>query len=105
LTTVVVTKRDGTTAAVAGKTGGTLMEALRDGGVDEIVALCGGCRSCATCHVYIGERWWPMLPSLDPDEADLLDASQHRTTHSRLSCQIVLQDELEGMEVTVAPEE
>ncbi|PMS38579.1 ferredoxin [Trinickia symbiotica] len=80
------------------------MEAIRASGADEILALCGGCLSCATCHVYIDPAFQNRLPPISDDESALLDTSTHRNEHSRLSCQIVLTSDLDGLGATVAPE-
>jgi 2Fe-2S ferredoxin len=80
------------------------MEAIRDHGVDELLALCGGCCSCATCHVYVDRDFVAALPPMSSDEDDLLDSSDVRDDRSRLSCQIVLNDALDGLRVTIAPE-
>jgi 2Fe-2S ferredoxin len=81
------------------------MEALRDGGCDELLALCGGCCSCATCHVLIDPAYVDRLPPMSSDEDDLLDSSEDRTVRSRLSCQVIVSDDLDGMAVTIAPED
>jgi 2Fe-2S ferredoxin len=78
------------------------MEALRDNGYHDILALCGGNCACATCHVYV-EPNHPGLPAMGPDENALLDAAEHRTSASRLSCQIQITDVLEGLRLTIAP--
>ena len=80
-----------------------LMEAIRDGGVDDLQAICGGSLSCATCHVYVADAFIASLPPMGEDENDLLDSSLHRQAGSRLSCQIPLSAALEGIDVTVAP--
>lgn len=100
-----VTTRDGRTKAIEGGAGVSLMENLRAGGIEEILALCGGCCSCATCHVYIGEPWLSALPPIDPDEDDLLSTTDVRRPNSRLSCQLTLTGTLDGIELTVAPED
>ncbi|MDE1147084.1 MAG: 2Fe-2S iron-sulfur cluster-binding protein [Azospirillaceae bacterium] len=100
-----VQTRDGASQVVEAASGVTLMEALRDAGVDGILALCGGCCSCATCHVYVDPAWVGALPPVGGDEDDLLDSSSHRDGRSRLSCQIPLIDALDGLTVTVAPED
>jgi ferredoxin len=105
MTTIEVTARDGTLHKVSGEPGMTLLEAIRDGGVDDILALCGGCCSCATCHVYIGDSHPELFAPASADEDDLLDGSAHRQLGSRLSCQVVLASRLEGLSVTVAPED
>ena len=103
--TIHVTLRDGRTRTIDGATGRSLMENLRDNGVDEIIALCGGCMSCATCHVHVDSEWLALLPPMSGDEDDLLDTSESRTANSRLSCQIPLTESLDGLAVTVAPED
>ena len=85
--------------------GVSLMEALRDTGFDEILAQCGGCCSCATCHVYIDPACFARLPHQSRDEDELLESSSHRRETSRLSCQIKLGDSLDGLSVTIAPED
>ena len=103
--TIHVTIRNGSQRTIEGETGKSLMLNLRDGGIDEILALCGGCASCATCHVYVDNDWLGLLAEIGPDQDDLLDCADSRTTNSRLSCQIPFTDELDGITVTVAPED
>lgn len=100
-----VSTRGGEVRIVAGKPGHTVMELIRDEGIDELIALCGGCCSCATCHVYVMSGNIEALPEITEDEDDLLDSSDHRTTQSRLACQIMWSDELTGLAVRIAPEE
>ncbi len=102
---IFVATRDGTQQKLPITQGTSLMEAIRDAGLDELLALCGGSCSCATCHVFIDEGFVGKLPPVSEDENDLLDSSDHRTQASRLSCQIFLSDELAGMQVTIAPED
>lgn len=83
----------------------TLMEVIRESGVGDLLALCGGCCSCATCHVYIDPAFASQLPPVSEDEDGLLDGASHRQATSRLSCQIRTSDSLEGLSVTIAPEE
>ena len=103
--TVTVTTRDGRTKEITAQSGRSLMENLRAGGIEEILALCGGCCSCATCHVYVEEDWLGALPPVSDDEDDLLGTSGARQANSRLSCQIPVTDALDGISVTVAPED
>jgi len=105
LTTVFVTTRAGQRIELAAVDGDTLMQTVVNSDSSEMTALCGGCRSCATCHVYVAAPWFAKLPPLDPDEDGLLEGTQHRQDNSRLSCQIALTKELDGLEVTIAPEE
>jgi len=100
-----VTTRDGTTHMVEAQVGLSVMEAIRAEGIDELLALCGGCLSCATCHVHVDPTFADRLPLLDADESDLLDSSDHRAETSRLSCQLILSDDLVDLAVTIAPED
>ena len=102
---LTIVARDGTEKTVEGKEGWSVMELIRNAGFDELLALCGGCCSCATCHVHVDEEWTAVLPPVGPDEDDLLDSSSHRRPSSRLSCQIDFRAELDGLRVTIAPED
>ncbi|MDE1145795.1 MAG: 2Fe-2S iron-sulfur cluster-binding protein [Azospirillaceae bacterium] len=97
---ITVVTRDGTGRAVDMEVGATLMEGLRDHGFDEVLAMCGGCCSCATCHVYVE----PASPPLE-DEDDLLAGAAHRRDNSRLSCQIILSADHDGLRVAIPPED
>ena len=100
---LLVVDRAGEETTVEAKGGLSVMEAIRDAGFDELLALCGGCLSCATCHVH--EAFLDKLPPMSEDEDDLLDSSDFRQANSRLSCQIPLSDALDGIKVTIAPED
>lgn len=102
---LIVTTREGETSEVEVGDGLTVMEAIRDNGFDELLALCGGCCSCATCHIHVDPSFAERLPEMTEDEDDLLDSSDHRNESSRLSCQIPLTAELDGLRVTIAPED
>lgn len=102
---LIVTTRDGEVREIEASEGLTVMEAIRDDGVDELLALCGGCCSCATCHVFVDADFADKLPELSEDEDDLLDSSDHRNETSRLSCQITLTADMDGLKVTIAPED
>lgn len=99
---LIVTTREGETRTLEPATGLSVMEAIRDSGVDELLALCGGVCSCATCHVHVDLELADKLPPMSEDENDLLDASSDRNERSRLSCQIRMNDELSGLRVTIA---
>jgi 2Fe-2S ferredoxin len=103
--TLVVVDRAGRERAVEGDAGLSVMEVIRDNGFDELLALCGGSCSCATCHVFVDPAWTDVVGDPHEDEADLLDSSDHRRETSRLSCQIRFTDELDGLKVTIAPED
>jgi len=103
--TIEITDRDGMLRTVSSEPGMTLLEAIRNAGIDDHLALCGGCCSCATCHVYMGQSHPEVFVPASEDENDLLDGSAHRQPDSRLSCQVVLADNLDGLSVTIAPED
>lgn len=84
--------------------GGSLMEAIRNHGIGDLLAICGGCMSCGTCHVYVEPPAFDVLPPMTEGEDMLLDVSAHRSANSRLSCQIPLTTSLDGMRVRIAPE-
>ena len=102
---LIIVDRAGNETAVEGATGLSVMEIIRDNGVDELLALCGGCCSCATCHIYVEPPFAGALPPLGEDENDLLDGTTHRRSSSRLSCQIAFSDGLDGLRVQIAPED
>ena len=103
--TVLVTARDGHQQAIQGEAGASLMEAIRAGGLDELQAICGGCCSCGTCHVYVEGGPADQLTPMSDDENDLLDCSDFRQENSRLSCQIKFSPDLAGLELRIAPED
>ena len=102
---LTVITREGTESTVEGDAGLSVMEVIRDAGFDELLALCGGCCSCATCHVQVDPAFAGKLPKMSEDENDLLDSSDFRTEYSRLSCQIPFGADLDGLRVTIAPED
>jgi len=102
---LIVTTREGAVKELTGEVGLSVMEVIRDGGVDELLALCGGCCSCATCHVYVDPEFASLLAPMGEDEDDLLDSSDHRGAMSRLSCQIQMTASLDGLKVTIAAED
>jgi len=96
-----VTDRDGNKHELEGDSNSTLMEILRDAGFD-IEAACGGCCACATCHVYINDKWLQKISSKDDDEESMLDQAFDVRNTSRLSCQISLSEDLDGIELELA---
>ena len=100
---IKVIDRDGNKHELEGDSNSTLMEILRDAGLD-IEAACGGCCACATCHVYINEKWIKKISSKDDDEESMLDQAFDVRNTSRLSCQINLSEDLDGIQVELAPE-
>jgi len=102
---LIVVQRDGTETILEGAAGLSVMEVIRDGGIDELLALCGGCCSCATCHVRVDPAFATLVAPMGEDENDLLDSSDHRDAQSRLSCQIPFGPALDGLRVTIAEED
>ena len=102
---LVVVTRDGVEHEIEGDTDMSVMEIVRDAGFDELLALCGGCCSCATCHVHIDPAFTDALVAMGEDENDLLDSSNHRDGNSRLSCQLRFTEALDGLRLTIAEEE
>lgn len=99
-----VLDRSGVEHEVAAHGGSKLMEVLRE--LDYgVAAICGGMCSCATCHVYVAPEWAPRLPEPMSDERELLAELARVSDQSRLSCQIELTEALDGLRVTIAPEE
>ena len=102
---LVVTDRAGRTVEVGGHTDISVMENIRDLN-DSVDAICGGLCSCATCHVLIDPSWIEKLPPRGEEEAILVgDSANYDHERSRLSCQIRLTEDLDGLTLTVAPEE
>jgi 2Fe-2S ferredoxin len=98
-------QQDGSATSIDVVTGMSVMEAALEGGVDGIVAECGGNLICATCHVYVDPDQLDRLPEMRIDEDAMLDnTASPREANSRLSCQLRVSGELDGLVVTV-PEE
>ncbi len=102
---LAVTTRSGEFHQLNSAIGLSLMEVIRDSGVDELLALCGGVLSCATCHVLVDPEHLGKLDPISDDEDDLLSGLAAREPGSRLSCQIRLQSGLNGLAVTLPAEE
>jgi 2Fe-2S ferredoxin len=102
---LIVETRDGQERVLEGETGLSVMEVIREGGIDEVLALCGGNCSCATCHVHVDPAFVGLLKPMSEDENDLLDSTSDRDDTSRLSCQIQFGPALDGLRVKVAVED
>lgn len=102
---LIVFDRSGTQHHLVAMDGQTVMETIRDAGLDELLALCGGCCSCATCHIHVDAAFAGHLPAIGEDENDLLDSSDHRDARSRLSCQLRMTAPLSGLRVIIAQED
>ena len=101
----VITREGDEMAIESAQPGASVMELMRDNNVPELLALCGGSRSCATCHVWVDPAFMGRLPEAVEEESELLDSSMHRKPTSRLSCQIKWTHDLDGLRVTLAPED
>ena len=98
---IFVTLPDDRTVELNARNEWTLMEAMRDSGLG-VRAQCGGGRACATCHVRVSPEWFGKLPAPDPDEIELIESSDsYDPATSRLSCQIVCNDSLDGLAIAL----
>ncbi|MEM9964588.1 MAG: 2Fe-2S iron-sulfur cluster-binding protein [Asticcacaulis sp.] len=100
---ILCTDREGVTHNLPAIEGWRIMEIIRDNGLP-IKAECGGALECATCHVYVAPQWWDKLVEKTDEEEEKLDEAFLVKRHSRLSCQVLMRDDLDGLEVTLAPE-
>lgn len=104
--TITVENREGEVARHTIKGKGPLMFALRDEAQEAVEGICGGCATCGSCHVFVAEDWRDRLPEPGDYEAAMLDMLEHYDPEaSRLSCQIEIGPELDGLRVRLAPEE
>ena len=101
--TVVYVQPQGTREEIEVPVGYSVMEGATTNGVAGIEAECGGACSCATCHVYIDPAWTDRLPEMEDLEDAMLDSANERRETSRLTCQISVTEELDGLTVTVVP--
>ena len=92
---------DGKTHNIDVQNGLTVMEGAVQNDISGIDADCGGGMACATCHVYVKEDWLDKLPSKEDGEEDMLDMAYEPKQNSRLSCQLIVSDELDGLEITI----
>lgn len=98
---IFVTDLDGQEQELDAIGGWRVMEIIRDHGLP-IKAECGGACACATCHVYVHEDWIDRLADKRDEEEDMLDEAMDVQDNSRLSCQIIMSEELDGLKVTLA---
>lgn len=96
-----VVDRSGGVHPLEAASGQKLMEVIREAGLP-IAALCGGCRSCATCHVHVDLDYLERLPPMDEEEMALLELADDVRPQSRLSCQILASQEIDGITITLA---
>lgn len=97
MTRIVFVQHDGSTRTVDAADGESVMRAANDHGVPGIVADCGGCMSCATCHVYVPEAWVARLDPPTEDETAMLESAIDPRPNSRLSCQVIVAPGLDGL--------
>ena len=97
-----VTYKDfqGNSKTIEIENGLSVMEGAIQHDVPGIDADCGGSMACATCHVYVEEKWLSKLPKAEEAEVDMIDMAHEPKKNSRLSCQLIVSDELEGLTVT-----
>lgn len=99
---IYVTDMDGKDHALDAIEGWRVMEIIRDHGLP-IKAECGGCCACGTCHVYVDAEWVDKIYPMRDDEQEMLDLAFGVEDRSRLSCQIIMSAELDGLKLTLAP--
>ncbi|MBJ6986535.1 2Fe-2S iron-sulfur cluster-binding protein [Devosia sp. MC521] len=99
---ITVTDQAGEVHELEGLEGWRVMEVIRDWGLN-IKAECGGACACATCHVYVDPEWLDAVGAANDDEDDMLDTVGDVKSNSRLSCQILCSDDLDGLKLTLAP--
>jgi ferredoxin, 2Fe-2S len=92
-------EHDGTVHKVSAEPGSTVMQAATVNGINSIVAECGGACSCSTCHVYVEDSWKDKLPPASAEEENQLDSAFDVRENSRLSCQITITEQLDGLVV------
>lgn len=102
---IIYQTRDGSRHEVEVENGYSVMEGAINNNIEGIVAECGGACACATCHGYIDETWVGKLTPMDDMEDSMLDAAFERKANSRLTCQIEVSDELDGLVVNVGENE
>ena len=98
---VTYNTHDSKTHTIDIQNGLSVMEGAVQNDIPGIDADCGGGMACATCHVYIKEDWWDKLTNKEDGEEDMLDMAYEPNKFSRLSCQIIVSDELDGLEVSI----
>ena len=101
MTKITYIEHNGTNHTVDVQNGLTVMEGAVQNNIPGIDADCGGSMACATCHVYVKEDWLNKLPNKEDGEEDMLDMAFEPKNNSRLSCQLIVSDELDGLEVNI----
>ena len=102
---ITYTDSQGNSKTIDVEKGLTVMEGAIQNNIPGIDADCGGSMACATCHVYVEEKWLDKLPKAEDAEVDMIDMAYEPKKNSRLSCQIIVSDELEGLIITTPPKQ
>ena len=97
---IIYKDKDGNSKTIDVENGLSVMEGAIQNDIPGIDADCGGAMACATCHVYVEENWFNKLTKAEDAEVDMIDMAYEPKKNSRLSCQIIVSDELDGLEVT-----
>jgi len=97
---VIYNNNSGNTKTVEVNNGLSVMEGAIQNNIPGIDADCGGSMACATCHVYVEEKWFDKIPNAEEAEIDMIDMAIEPKKNSRLSCQIIMTEELDGLVVT-----
>ncbi len=100
MTKITYKDYQGNTRTIDVDNGLSVMEGAVQNEISGIDADCGGSMACATCHVYVEEKWLNKIPKAEDAEIDMIDMAYEPKKNSRLSCQIIMTDELDGLEVT-----
>jgi len=98
---IIFTEPNGCRREVDAAVGDSVMQTALNSGVGGILAECGGCLSCATCHAYVPDAWWNRLPEPSEDERRMIECAVDVRPGSRLTCQILITDALDGLEVEI----
>ena len=101
MTKITYVEHSGKLHTIQVQNGLTVMEGAVQNNISGIDADCGGSMACATCHVYVKEEWFNKLPKKEDGEEDMLDMAYEPNKFSRLSCQLTVSDELEGLVVNL----
>ena len=97
---IIYKDNQGNSKTIEVEKGLSVMEGAIQNNIPGIDADCGGSMACATCHVYVEEKWLNKLPNAEEGEVDMIDMAFEPKKNSRLSCQLIVSDEIDGLEVT-----
>ena len=100
MTKVIYKDFEGNSKTIDVENGLSVMEGAVQNDIPGIDADCGGAMACATCHVYVKDEWFNKISKAEDAEVDMIDMAYEPKKNSRLSCQIIVSDELDGLEVT-----